>query len=119
MMVRELPPREFCRLDAIDWLQPESRPVPGICRVVVAEEKGKIVGFWIIQTRVLIEPVWIDPAMRKGFIAKRMFDRVHRILKDIGRGVYMTHAASEEHAGYLERLGLRRQDWIPFLGRVE
>lgn len=118
MIIRELNPAEFYKLNDNEWLKPEHRPVPGVTRVVVAEDdKGEIQGFAFLQFVPHIEPVWVAEKHRFGTVAKRLFERARGLLS--GQGGFITHATNDQHGNYLTRLGLtRRENWQVYDGRV-
>lgn len=118
MTIRELHPAEFSKLNDNKWLEPERRPVPGVTRVVVAEDdNGEIQGFAFVQFVPHVEPVWVAEKHRFGTVAKRLFERARGLLS--GNGGFLTHATNEQHGNYLERVGLKKRDnWMVYEGRV-
>lgn len=118
MTIRELQPEEFYKLADNEWLEPERRPIPGVTRVVVAEdERGEIQGFAFVQFVPHVEPVWVADKHRFGTVAKRLFERARGLLS--GKGGFITHATNDQHGNYLQRLGLtKRENWQVWDGRV-
>lgn len=118
MTYRELPPDQFNRLAAVEWPSDNPRPTPDTARVIVAECDGEIVGYLAIQIAVMLEPVWIEPRLRRGLIMRRLFDCAMKMMKPAAGQPYMTHAADQQMEGYLARLGLERTGWVAYTGRV-
>ena len=118
MKIRELHSSEFYKLADNEWLEPDRRPVPGVHRVLIAEDDaGVIHGFAFVQFVPHIEPVWVAEKHRFGTVAKRLFERARGLLS--GQGGFITHATNDQHGNYLTRLGLtKRENWQVFDGRV-
>lgn len=106
--VRRLRPDEYNRLVGI---MPEDLwiPDPSISSITIAEEADEIVGFWVAQSVVHLEPVWIKPERRGGTILGEMW-------KEMRGGLTRAYAFStcEKISGYLERLGFRPNDYRVF-----
>jgi len=81
--IRLLKPSEYGRLKGLrgsglpdndEWV-----PDPKFSSVVIAELKGKIVGFWVIQEMIHVDPVWTDPDYR-GNLTWRMWNKVKGLI---------------------------------------
>jgi hypothetical protein len=122
MKIRELHPSEFYKLNDNTWLEPERRPVPGVTRVVVAEDDhGEIQGFAFVQFVPHVEPVFVSQEHRVGFVGKQLFERARGMLSGLGQGgfIYETHATNDRHGEYLEHLGMKRRNgYVVYEGRV-
>jgi hypothetical protein len=106
MIVRELPADEWDKLAHITAFGDKPFPSPFTARVIVAEQEDRIVGLWVAQTQVHIEPVWIDAAHRSSTLPKRMFNKLLELLDSCSLKSAFCFADRPEIADYLGRLGL-------------
>ena len=84
---RVLPPEEFHRLSSFPGpLQAlQGTPDPEHTRVVVVEQDGQIVGYWVLFNAVHAEPLWLDPSVRhKPKVALGLFAAVVSELQSAG-----------------------------------
>lgn len=94
-------------------------PHPSTSAVIIAEDNDdKIVGFLVAQLAVHVEPVWVTPADRGTSTMFMMWRNMQEHLKDQGVKNYFCHASSAQIGSYLERLGLKRLDYLSYLGEV-
>lgn len=106
MTIRELPPEEFSRLADVPELRGlEEQEV----KVLVGEDDGEIVAFWLIGLAVHLEPIWVREDKRNGLVVGRLWKEMRRILDACGINSAFSTTGSDEVAGYLERLGFVHQ----------
>ncbi len=111
--LREFPPTEWDRLKGLipqdDWI-----PDPANGRIMIAERNGSIIGFCVIQLAVHIDPLWVSGDEQNGMTAVRLWNMAVENLKQNGVNVFYVFAETGGAAGYLERLGLKRLNFIPY-----
>lgn len=84
-------------------------PDPENSRVVVAEDDGEIVAYWMACVTCHVEPIYIDPKHRDGgFVAGRMLSMLLQELRDNGIEHAYVFGERPEIKNYLERLGMRK-----------
>jgi len=114
---RLLKPEEWERLKGLadndDWI-----PHPGASAVMVAEADGQIIGFLVAQLAIHVEPLWITPGARGGATMARLWHEMQRHLREQQVKVFFSHASTEDMGAYLERLGLSKLEFIPYVGRL-
>jgi len=87
-------------------------PDPSISRVVVAEDDGRIVGFWVGQMQFHVEPVWVHEEYRNGIALGCMWKCVKQMLPKR----YWAFSDSNQISAYLKRLGLKRSQYEVYIG---
>ena len=114
---RLLKPEEWERLKGLadndDWI-----PHPGASAVIVAEAEGKIEGFLVAQLAIHVEPIWISSLSRGGAMMFRLWTEMQKHLREQQIKVFFSHASTAEIGAYLERLGLEKLEFIPYVGRL-
>jgi hypothetical protein len=105
LTVRTLPASDWSRLDGIDGPLPDLNP--DVSRVLVVEDAdGQIIGRWLLLIVPMAEGIWIHPDHQKrGVVAAKLLKAMGAALAEFGSDVAVTFAASEDVAGYLNRLG--------------
>lgn len=113
MQIRTLEPAEYDRLRDLkafpgeDWI-----PSPGRSRVMVVEnEAGEIIAFWVVQLVVHVEPIWIKPAARGGILAGLMWRALKALLAREEIRPYWALTNQPEVSGYLQRLGFHKTEF--------
>lgn len=115
MEIRLLKKNEYHKLEGLihlhDWI-----PDPRDSEIVVAEDNGEIVGFWVLQLKLHAEPVWIKDEYRNGSLGFRMWKYVIRITGDIP---LYAHSAIDAINGYLKRLGWKERGTLFSYNEIE
>jgi len=92
-------------------------PNPQVSAIVIAEDDDdKIVGFLVAQLAVHVEPLWVAPSSRGGVTMARLWHEMQGHLREQGVKAFFSHASNEEIGSYLERLGLQKISFIPYMG---
>ena len=103
MKIRHLDPSEYGRLkgmmDTDDWI-----PDHELSSIVVAEDGGEIVGFWVCQYQIHCEPVWIKEGYRSGTVLGRMYAKMRKSVA----GTVFAFSERPDTADYLRRLGFHK-----------
>lgn len=115
-VVRELPEEEWPRL--MELGDPNLKELPdrgGRVRIFVEEEDQEIIGYWMVAAVVHIEPCWVRPDKRGGFVVHRLWGAVRGFLDScrIPQAFCLTEQAPV--ANYLTRLGLQELPEKTFL----
>ena len=76
-------------------------------QVVVAENDGEIVAFWVAQTVLHLEPVWIRPDHRSGWLFIKMWRMLLQWLTAQGMRDFYCFAPTQTIKDYLTRLGMK------------
>lgn len=108
--LRQLKPSEYGRLKGLrgsglpdndEWI-----PDPKFSTVIIAEKKGEIVGFWVIQEMVHVDPVWTKEDYR-GNLTWRMWNKVKGLIGDGPVYVFLepTHSGWEKKKTAIKHLG--------------
>jgi hypothetical protein len=113
--IRDLPVSEWERLKDHPGLQGASLPAAGAARILVAEEEGEIIAFWITLQVVHLEPMWITPRHRGSFLVKRLWTAIKALLATCSVPAAYCFADRVEVADYLTRLGLHELPYRVFL----
>ena len=87
-------------------------PEQGIA--IVARDGDRIVGYWLVQSMLVAEPVWIEPERRGGVIGFRMFAELLKLIQELGAEGFYVHTDDDKIASYLTRLGLTNTGWTAF-----
>jgi hypothetical protein len=98
--VRELPVEEYHRLPS------EVSCPPEMTRFAVAEKDGEIIAYWRLAQVIHLEPIWIHPNHRKGFLVRRLWKQVLSILDVCGISSAFCFSDRDDIADYVQRLGL-------------
>lgn len=118
MTIRDLPAAEWGKLEGHPALAGQALPDPAYHRIVVAEDKDRIVGAWFMMQVIHLEPVWIDPAYRGGTLPLRMLSTMTSILDSCSVKQAFCFADRLEIASYLERLGMKQLPYETYLYEV-
>jgi hypothetical protein len=115
-----LAPERYSELEPIFEEYGGTLPNPDTSYVIVAEEDGEILAFWVVQAQVHIEPFWVSPAARgrSGLFAKQMIPHILAALKADGAEEFFAFAPDDAIFDYLARLGLEPLPWVVFRGQV-
>lgn len=84
-------------------------------RIIVAEDAGKIIGFQMLIFVPHLEPIWVDPAYRGGWVPFRLFQRTKQLLDQFRISVAYLFSKTPEVADYLQRLGLTKLPYETYL----
>lgn len=87
-------------------------PDPDNSIAVVAEDQGKIVGRMFLVAMPHIEGTWIHPDKRNGTIAYRLEKAMSEEAKRRGIPMLLAYVPTPEVAGYMQRLGYKREPYI-------
>ena len=90
-------------------------PHPEFSRIVVAEQKGEIVGFHMLVMVPHLEPIWVAPEYRGTTLAVRLWNRTLQLLDDLRLKVSYCFSERPDTDEYLTRLGLRQLPYKTFL----
>ncbi len=112
MIIRRLGPEEYFKLRKCKWLPFKRQPQPNSSIVLVAEEKGEIQGFLVAQLVLQTEPVWISPKKRGSTLLGRLYKLMKKELSSLSINMVSSHAASQDTASYLKRLGFKCKNAI-------
>jgi len=116
MIIRELEPRGWGRLEGHPLFADAGLPNPASTRILSAEtEVGEIVGIWCMVQVVHIEPVWIAPDHRGGLLAGRMWRKIRVLIDHLRLDVVFCFSQRSDTDSYLSRLGLRELPYKTFL----
>jgi hypothetical protein len=114
---RDLPEQEWHRLkgEFMPLLPPSGARV-----VVVEDDKGNIVGWWVIMTCVHLEPVWVDPRYRgNASMWRKLWSGVKSILIDAGVQQAVAVVMRDNPATHaISRLGFRPVNGDLYLART-
>jgi len=106
---RMLKPEEYHLLEKIpqktfsgDWI-----PHPDHSRIVVAERRGQIIGFLVIQEVVHLEPIWIAPSWRKKSVAARLWTAAVKYLGKKKIDVFYLGSKDWRIRDYVKRFGVK------------
>lgn len=110
--LRLLKPSEYKRLKGLrgsglpdndEWI-----PDPKFSSVIIAEMKGKIVGFWVLQEMLHVDPVWTDPDYR-GNLTWRMWNKMKGLIGDSPVYVFLepTYSGWQKKKTAIKHLGFK------------
>ena len=110
MVIRELPPEEFHRLQGLPMLDGLGldNANPDFTRFVVAEVEGEIMGFWALTQAIHVEPIWVHPTLRGTTAPGRMWVKVKQILADFRIKTAFCCVDTPTVSGYVQRLGFEK-----------
>jgi GNAT superfamily N-acetyltransferase len=105
---RWLEPSELSRVDPIidanGWMQLNAN----VCRVMVAEENGHILGMNVFQLVSHVGPLWVRPDKRGDGIAEELSRRMYDYMVEIQCRGYVVIAESAHAVKLCEAHGLTR-----------
>ena len=94
--------------DNDEWI-----PRPEFGKVIIAELQGEIVGFWVIQQMIHVDPVWVKPDLR-GNLTWRMWNAVRKIVGHTP--VYVSVAPN--YSGWQKTVSTIKHLGFEFLGQL-
>jgi hypothetical protein len=117
--IRELPPEEYKKLEGHEFLHELGVPSPGCSRILVGEDGGSIVAFWMLVAVPHLEPIWIDPKYRRSMLAGRLWKAMQRVIDALPLSGVISNITDPIVGGYLERLGFKPMDYKVYMYSVE
>ena len=113
MVIRQLEPHEYSRLDNHEGLG--GVPAPRTADYIIAEDdEGTICAFWCIIPVAHVEPVWIAPEYRNTTISGRLWRGIRTYLDKVRLSKVYCFAATPPVASYLSRLGFVLQPFLTY-----
>ena len=109
MTTRLLPPDEWPRLVGTEAEGVWPYLDPARASVLVVEDKGEIIGTWVMMDVLHVECLWIAPAHRgKGSVARRLYVGLKKAARAIGVDVIATAALNDDVRTLLAHAGATR-----------
>lgn len=111
--LRQLPPDEWGRLAAAPGpLHGQSLPPTDNARVLVVEDRGQIVAYWVVSAMVHLDPLYIAPEYRQPHLSLALLGLLKHTLDEAGVSFAFAVIGEGEgqavNAGLATRLGLER-----------
>jgi hypothetical protein len=116
--IRLLEADEYHKLEGLappdEWI-----PSPDHSQIIVVERDSEIISYLVAQMVVHVEPIWIHPDHRNGFLGRRMWRMMTDVLTRLGVPDFYAFAPNETIQNYVGRLGMKpfamtyKQNLIP------
>ena len=108
MSIRILPADEYYKMPY------PADPASSVIVVMEDDETKELTGFWVAQTVIHIEPVWLSPSVRGGLDGLKMYAGMMAALSSHGATTAYAFADRPEIAGYLERLNAELLPYVVY-----
>lgn len=105
VLIETLPASDFQLLESVY----EGFVPPGNSIVIVARQRGEIVGRIFLMSPTHIEGPWVRNDLRGHILGKRLMDAAAEKAQELGITKLFAYAADEQLAGYLQRLGYDKE----------
>ena len=112
MSIRILPADEYHKM-----LYPVD-PTSSVIVVMEDDETKELTGYWVAQTVIHIEPVWLSPSARGGLNGLKMYAGIMAALNSYGVTTAYAFADRPEIADYLERLNAELLPYVVYKLKV-
>ena len=112
MSIRILPADEYYKMPY------PADPASSVIVVMEDDETKELTGFWVAQTVIHIEPVWLSPSVRGGLDGLKMYAGMMAALSSHGATTAYAFADRPEIASYLERLNAELLPYVVYKLKV-
>ena len=113
MSIRILTPAEYPLI-----IPYPADPASSVVVVLEDDNTKEIKGYWVAQTVVHIEPVWLSPSARGGLNGLKMYAGIMAALNSYGVTTAYAFADRPEIADYLERLNAELLPYVVYKLKV-
>ena len=112
MSIRILTPVEY------PLIPYKANPANSVVVVLEDDNTKEIKGYWVAQTVVHIEPVWLADDVKGGIHGLKMYAGMMAALSSHGITTAYAFADRPEIADYLERLQFQLEPFVVYRGQV-